>query len=214
MSTLGSGSGHDASASTRPVSTSTTAAAPDLCLASAASVAFCRSRSIDVTRSLPGSGSVRCGPPRSASSSAESLALPLGVDDDALDAVLAAQERLPLPLEPGAPDRVAEVIVERVGALPLVGQLLGRDLVHVAEHVRGERAVRVVAMRHRLHGDAGQIVLLRLEQRQLIARDVLERGELAEAIEPALARHLDLERGRLIVGEREILLELGEARRC
>ena len=123
VSQLGSICGHEASASTRPVSTSITAAAPLLCFFSAVSVRSCSPTSSVVTQIV---ARHRIDARLLADQIAQlllgevALALAARVDDHPLVAVLAAQERLPLALQPGAADVVAHVValVALVGAAP------------------------------------------------------------------------------------------------
>ena len=89
------------------------------------------------------------------------------VHGDVLVAVRAAQLAFPAALEAAPPDRLPAA--EIVG---LVVQLLGRHLAHVADDMAEARPDAVVAVRRGDQVDAAQLAAVRLEDVDLVARDV------------------------------------------
>src|SRR6185369_9051470 len=132
-------------------------------------------------------------------------------------AVDAAERLLPALLEATAADVVAELVEElalvalRDGGVRL-HELLGADLVHVAEEVAGPGAVAVAAMRRGDDVDAGELArnAVRLDDVELLARDVHLHRERAEALEASRRLEAVLGAGELVVREREQGLQAPE----
>ena len=91
-----------------------------------------------------------------------------GVHLDLLAAAVAAELIVPRALEARLADEVTLAQVLR-GA---VGQLALAHLADVAEHVRRERSVRIVALRRDLEGDARQLELVGLQRDDVVPLDV------------------------------------------
>ena len=104
-------------------------------------------------------------------------ALPARLDDHAPHAAPPAHIALPGALDAAAADGVARAIALIRRAL----EVLGVDLVEVADGVRRERAERIHAHRLSDDVDALQLRLVLLERRELIARDVAEHLDLVRA---------------------------------
>ena len=93
---------------------------------------------------------------------------------DLLSAVVTAEPFLPVFLEPVLSDRVAHLVARQ--ALELVDA----DLTHVAERVRGDGSVQIIAPRADLHGHAGQLDLPRLDGDQRVPVDVAAQHHVLE----------------------------------
>src|SRR5690606_31329561 len=103
-------------------------------------------------------------------------ALASRVDDDLLPATRTAQVALPGSLDP----RGADAVAFRVALAATAGERFGVDLRHVAEQVRAELAVGVVANRHGHDVHAAERFGVRLERGDDVARDVLLDEDLLE----------------------------------
>ena len=158
---------------------------------------------------------------------------PVRVDDAFLPPALAAQVTLPRVLDTRRARAVSAVVSQRVHLLALlerhalvaggpdVTQHLGVQLGHVAEHVRAQVLVRVVANEDLLHFAARELHLVLLQLGHDVARHVLahEHGTPARAAPPAArlihgvvgAREADprLDAGALIGVEPEHVGDLG-----
>src|SRR5262249_40728049 len=131
------------------------------------------------------------------------LAVAVRVDDEALDAALAAEVVLPLLLDAVAADRVPLLVAL---AAPLL-ELDVADLIEISEDVGRELAVEVVPVRRVADLDAGQELRLLRDERQPLARHVLEDQRRVGAVAGArdlLGHVLDL-----VDGEVEELREAG-----
>src|ERR1700722_3193694 len=94
--------------------------------------------------------------------------LPLRVDNDSLAARNAAQRVVVVRLEPV----LADDVVGRVALVAQLFVLVFGDLADIAEDVRGERLVGIVADRVRLDVDTGEIALFLRQPRDLRRREV------------------------------------------
>ena len=134
------------------------------------------------------------------------------IDDPLLPAALPAQVALPRALDTRSADDVARVVAERVRLEALLGrhrlpalraearERLGVDLGGVADRVRGEVLVRVVADRLAHHLAAGDLGGVLLELGDDVAREILTDEDGAPA-------------GRVVlVGRARVLDAGGEAR--
>ena len=190
---FGSGAGRSTSASRNPVFASMASTTPAVA-GKVFSANSCRRQSSERTRFLP-----RRGRHEALVLGDEVvgvvLAPALRVHRDALLAVDAAQLALEAPLEPAPADVVAEQVrlLRPAGALQLLVQplqLVGPDLVHVADEVAAQPAEPVAAVRRRQHVDAGEVHRAREVAVELVARDVDLHGERPEALQ--LLRVLEL----------------------
>ena len=107
---------------------------------------------------------------------------PAGIDLDLLDAGGAVQEALVVLLEPGLADVVGAAVV---GGEALGLELLDLALVDaadVADHVREQLALRVLAEQPRVDLHAGEAVAVRGEARDLLVGEARADRQAADAL--------------------------------